>query len=105
MGEPMGPMEKGITNMVRPFMEPSYRPLMVRLRSTGSTLFGPGHITRIGSKQEADGAFLERDGRSTGDHLCHQVVVLSLAPVTPINGIRFAQVGYFPNPFVEVPVL
>ncbi len=31
-GEPIGPMEKGITYIVRPFMQPRYRSVMVCLQ-------------------------------------------------------------------------
>ena len=43
IGEPMGPMEKGITYIVRPFMQPVYRPVIVSLSSSGATqlLVGP----------------------------------------------------------------
>ncbi len=43
MGEPMGPMEKGITYMVRPFMQPVYNLVMVAFSSAGSIqlLVGP----------------------------------------------------------------
>ena len=36
-GEPIGPMEKGITYIVRPFMQPRYRSVMVSFSSAGST--------------------------------------------------------------------
>ena len=43
MGEPMGPMLKGITYMVRPFMQPLKSPLRVWRISAGSVqlLVGP----------------------------------------------------------------
>src|SRR3990172_10387646 len=36
IGEPMGPMEKGITYMVRPFMQPLYKANIVLLSSSGA---------------------------------------------------------------------
>src|SRR3990172_8460974 len=43
MGEPMGPIEKGMTYRVRPFIQPWYSPRMVFLSSSGWTqlLVGP----------------------------------------------------------------
>ncbi len=43
IGEPSGPMEKGTTYIVRPFMQPSKRPLRVSRISPGSVqlLVGP----------------------------------------------------------------
>ena len=36
IGEPIGPIEKGMTYIVRPFMQPSVRPVNVSLNSFGS---------------------------------------------------------------------
>jgi hypothetical protein len=47
MGEPSGPMEKGTTYMVRPFIDPANRSRMVDFISDGSRqlLVGPASIS------------------------------------------------------------
>jgi hypothetical protein len=49
MGEPIGPMLKGITYRVRPFMQPVKSPLRVLRMSSGSCqlLVGPASSSRF----------------------------------------------------------
>ena len=51
IGEPIGPMEKGRTYIVRPFMQPSKRPFSVRRISKGFTQLFVGPALSLDSEQ------------------------------------------------------
>ena len=53
MWEPSGPIEKGTTYIVRPFIEPENRPFRVSRITSGSAqlLFGPASASRGGADE------------------------------------------------------
>ena len=104
MGEPIGPIEKGITYMVRPFIHPLYKSVMVFFSSTGSIqlLVGPASscffdsiAVRCSTLATSDGwlrnifsqSFLwVQSNRGAGrNRFLEEAVIFFLRTITPVN--------------------
>ena len=123
MGEPSGPMLKGMTYMVRPRMQPveqaaqafafislgctqllvgpasSLLRLQMKVRSsTRATSLG------IGAGQEAVGALLrvEADEGARLDHLLAKAVVFLLRAVAPVHSLRLAERDHLLDPRAQL---
>ena len=124
MSDPSGPIENGITYIVRPRMQPSKSPVedVVHLAGAHPVVGGPSvlrgpaadvrpvldasDIAGIGPRQEAVGPFVrvQPDEGSRLDELLAQLVVLLVGTVAPVDGSRFAQGGHLGRPGLELGV-
>ena len=125
MSEPSGPMLKGMTYIVRPFMQPSNRPSSMPFISSGSiqlfvgpasslllradvrAVFDAGDVARVGSGEEAVRPLLgvQLDERAGVDHLLAQAVVLLVRAVAPVDVVGLAELGHLGDPLPEPVVL
>lgn len=113
-------MQKGITYMVRPFMQPLKRPFSLAFISTGSAqwLVGPASSsfslqmnvrssTRAtsegGTGEEAPGALLgvQFDKGALFYHHVAKLVIFFLRAVAPVDGVGLAKLGDFFDPLLS----
>ena len=125
MSEPSGPMEKGTTYMVRPFMAPLKRPFRVLahlgrvapvvgrpgvdllLGADEGAVLDPGHVAGVRVRPVAVGALGVREpGERAGvDELLAEPVVLVGGAVAPLDAVGCGQRGHFVDPGEEFRVL
>ena len=122
IGEPSGPIEKGTTYIVRPFMQPLKRPSRVSRISAGSrqllvgpassSLLGadegavldPGDVAGVGEGEvgvRALGVGEALEGAGVDQDLGEAVVLLGGA-VAPVDGVGLGQVCDLPDPVEEL---
>ena len=121
MSEPSGPMEKGTTYMVRPFMQPVKRPLSCWRISAGVTpvvggagvdlllgadegaVLDPGHVGGVGVGPVAVGPLgVGQLGERAGvDQFLAEAVVLVGRTVAPLDAVRGGQRGHLVDPGQE----
>ena len=124
MWDPMGPMENGITYIVRPRMQPSKRrPSVARIWAGSSQLFvGPAssffraanegailHARDIGgvrTRQEALRAqFFVQPEKGPGiDQLAAQAVIFLLGPVAPYDALGLGELRDLLHPVAQATV-
>ena len=124
IGEPIGPIEKGTTYIVRPFIEPAKRSLRTARISAGSRqlLVGPAssstgradegavlYPSDVGGVREGEvgvgalgvGETLKGAGFDQG---LGEGVVLLRGAVAPVDGVGLGQVCDLPNPVEQLGV-
>src|SRR5690606_19509511 len=111
-GESIGPMQYGITYIVRPCMQPSNsasilawaRAGVVALRGADEgQVLDPRHVIRVGAVQPAArvGLVVEADQRAVGLHAGDQGRVFGVAAVAPVDRVGAGQRRHLRHPGVE----
>ena len=124
-GEPTGPIEKGMTYIVRPFIEPGEnlagpaiaflgrhpivrRPgVFAELAANVGQVLGPGHVVRGGAMVEAAGILLliQQDQLAGGDGLLRETLSFLFRAVDPNDLVGPAHASHFIDPFLQFAVL
>ena len=122
IGEPIGPMLKGMTYIVRPFMQPSnfgvssafilsgVHPVVGRtgvfffLRADVGAVFDASDVARMAAREKRIRPQLriQLDERAAGDHLVAEPVVFLLRTVAPIDLVRLAKRRHLLDPLEEL---
>ncbi len=95
ISEPIGPIEKGITYIVRPFMQPSYSPLIVSFNSLGSIqlLVGPASSSLTEAMYVRPSTRATSDGSELKAKLLGRFSSFSLIAI-PLATISFISLSY-----------